>query len=323
VARYVLIVSSPEDTHSQVVAQWLRKYGLAEPVLFDFHDFPEEATITYQARTSVRLRIPGGYTLDSRSIAGVWWRRPQDFSFAKAIDDPSIQRFCEVNCFHAVEGLFQTLGERVIDPPFRMLAADRKLYQLALATDCGLRAPKTCATNDPREARRFVQSCPGPIVYKIFRGVEGHYKGTTLFEPSDLRNLDLLRHSPVIFQEFIEPGFDIRITAVGKKLFPAKLISTKAAARSDIRRDLACRIEPHRLPSDVERGVKSLVRHLGLRYCAIDMRASPAGEHYFLEANPGGQYLFIETVTNQRITDALSRLLANPEPANHSRVRPG
>ena len=44
----VLIVSSSDDEHSNVISQWLRKENLADPVLFDFHDFPLSAQITYR-----------------------------------------------------------------------------------------------------------------------------------------------------------------------------------------------------------------------------------------------------------------------------------
>jgi glutathione synthase/RimK-type ligase-like ATP-grasp enzyme len=185
---------------------------------------------------------------------------------------------------------------------------------LQVAEQCGLKIPPTCVTNDPQTARAFIESQEGHVVYKILRGGESHYVGTTLLENADLGNFNLVYHCPVIFQHFVEPGFDIRVTVVGDSVFPAKLTSRKPAGRYDIRRDITCKIEEYELPPKVEGGIRWLTARLGLRFAAVDMRANRLGEHYFLEVNPTGQYLFVETATNQPITAALARLLANPCP---------
>ena len=74
----VLIVSSSDDEHSNVISQWLRKENLADPVLFDFHDFPLSAQMTYRNEIGSSLVIPGFGTLNEEQIAGVWWRRPKN-----------------------------------------------------------------------------------------------------------------------------------------------------------------------------------------------------------------------------------------------------
>ena len=68
----VLIVSSSDDEHSNVISQWLRKENLADPVLFDFHDFPLSAQMTYRNEIGSSLVIPGFGTLNEEQIAGVW-----------------------------------------------------------------------------------------------------------------------------------------------------------------------------------------------------------------------------------------------------------
>lgn len=308
----VLIVSSSDDEHSNVISQWLRKENLADPVLFDFHDFPLSAQMTYHNEHGSSLVIPGFGTLKEEQIAGVWWRRPQKFSFEKSIVDPKVKRFCEVNCQHAIQGFFEILGDRVVDPPFRILAADRKLFQLHIAQRCDLKVPSTCATNDPDVARDFIDSQSDGVIYKIFRETTNFVTGTTLLKPTELDSLHMLRHSPVIFQQFIEPDFDIRITIVGKDIFSAKLTSSKPDGRVDIRKDAICEAEPYELPHDIEQKIRRLISIVGLRYAAIDMRTNKKGEHYFLEINPVAQYLFVEVVTNQPITRTLARLLADP-----------
>ncbi len=47
------------------------------------------------------------------------------------------------------------------------------------------------------------------------------------------------------------------------------------------------------------------MRHLGLVYGAIDMIRTPDGRHVFLEANPSGQWLWIEQRTGLGVSEAL------------------
>jgi glutathione synthase/RimK-type ligase-like ATP-grasp enzyme len=307
----VLIISHDDDYHATNMCQWLKRHQLAEPVLFDLHYFPKQAAVIVENLSRFVLRLPGGETLNTDEIISVWWRRVSAFSFEEILDQHVIA-FCDLNCRHVIEGFFEILGDRVVDPILRMRAADRKLYQLYLAKHCGLRIPNTCITNDPNVAFKFITTSSGPTIYKVFVGVGGLYSTTTIIEPGHISKLALIRHSPLIIQQFIEPGFDIRITVVGKELFPAKQISDKSEARADIRVDRHAKISAYVLPSEIDIGIRKLVTQLGLRYCAIDMRVSANGEHYFLEVNPSGQYLFVETATLQPITAALAQVLTNP-----------
>jgi hypothetical protein len=56
----------------------------------------------------------------------------------------------------------------------------------------------------------------------------------------------------------------------------------------------AC-IEAIDLPADVRRRIRKLMSRLGLVYGAIDLRLTSDGQHVFLEINPAGQWLFVET----------------------------
>ncbi len=68
---------------------------------------------------------------------------------------------------------------------------------------------------------------------------------------------------------------------------------------------------PGVVPAEVEEGLLRLLKSVGLRYGAIDMRRTPDGRHVFLEVNPAGQWRFVEEVTGQPITAAMARLLTD------------
>lgn len=50
---------------------------------------------------------------------------------------------------------------------------------------------------------------------------------------------------------------------------------------------------------------------LGLIYGAIDIRRTAKGEHFFLEINPAGQYLWVEIDTKMKISDKIAKELIN------------
>jgi glutathione synthase/RimK-type ligase-like ATP-grasp enzyme len=53
-----------------------------------------------------------------------------------------------------------------------------------------------------------------------------------------------------------------------------------------------------------------LMDKLGLAYAAIDMRLMPDGRYLFLEANPAGQFLYVEQATGHKISEAIAESLA-------------
>ena len=123
--------------------------------------------------------------------------------------------------------------------------------------------------------------------------------------------LEQVRHAPVIFQEYVEALVDLRVTVVGREIFPAAIHSQETAYPIDFRIDISrARIESTTLPEQVSNRLLALMDRLGLSYGAIDMRLTPDGRHVFLEINPAGQWLFIERATNQPMAAALARLLS-------------
>ena len=82
--------------------------------------------------------------------------------------------------------------------------AQRKSYQLKIAQDVGLRIPATLMTNDPTEARRFVDARGyREIVYKSFSSTEEEWRETRLLRENEVQLLDHVQHAP-IFQHYVE-----------------------------------------------------------------------------------------------------------------------
>jgi glutathione synthase/RimK-type ligase-like ATP-grasp enzyme len=174
-----------------------------------------------------------------------------------------------------------------------------------------LRIPESRITNDVEDARRFItQHGSSQTVYKAFSGTEHAWRETRLLRPGELDMIENVRFAPVIFQEYIPIGVDLRITVVGDRLFAAAIHSLGTEYEVDFRMVMtSARFEEVTLPPEVAEALHILMQRLGLVYGAIDMRLTPDGEYVFLEINPAGQWLFVEERTGQPITEALVDLM--------------
>ncbi len=212
--------------------------------------------------------------------------------------------------WHALEAFW-------VNDPGRDHVAHRKPYQLRVAQDAGLRIPHTLITNDPDEARRFVDARGyRDVIYKAFSATERDWRETRLLRPDELALLDNVRYAPVIFQEYVRAQYDVRVTVVGDELFAAAIHSQDTEYPVDFRMDMAnARIEAVSLPDEVQDGLRDLMARLGLVYGAIDMRLTPDEKYVFLEINPAGQWLFVEQQTRQPIAAALAGVLRDRDRA--------
>lgn len=304
----VLVVSHTHDVHAMHVLERLRQKG-ADARLFDTGRLPRETkiTITHDPEGWGATMFGDGEEVDLARVRAVWWRRPQPFATHADLIGPEDRAFALAETVAAVSGLWALLDARWINDPERDERAARKAWQLRVARECGLEVPRTLITNDPDRARDFIASEAGPVVYKTFQGSESVWRETRVLAPAEHDLLDSVRFAPIIFQEFVPAGADLRITIVGDRIFPAAIESGQSRYAVDFRMDLEnVPITETVLPPEVERSLRALMSRLGLVYGAVDMRRTPEGRHVFLEINPAGQWLFVEARTGQAISAALA-----------------
>jgi glutathione synthase/RimK-type ligase-like ATP-grasp enzyme len=310
----VLVVSWDGDEHAQAVLAELARLG-AETYLLDLARFPRELRLAAHLKAprqrSFTLESPERGRLDLGAVRTVWWRRPRPFTLHAELVRPAHQSFAYNEALEAMAGLWQALDARWVNHPTRDEVAARKLYQLRVAQEVGLRVPATLVTNHPDEARAFVEANGvGQVIYKAFSATEQAWRETRLIRPEEVGVLDSVAYAPVIFQEYVPAGADLRVTAIGEQLFAAAIYAGETTYPVDFRIDMGrARIEPAQLPAHITVGLRALMDRLGLVYGAIDMRRTPDGEHVFLEINPAGQWLFVESRAGLPITAALAREL--------------
>jgi glutathione synthase/RimK-type ligase-like ATP-grasp enzyme len=185
-----------------------------------------------------------------------------------------------------------------------------------MAQRIGLDIPKTIMSNDPNHIRNFWESLDGRCIYKPFASPIWTFSETRLLTKEDLEDLDKLHYAPIIVQEKIEKGTDVRVNIFGEAIFAASVKTHVPAAELDWRIDLTAKWEEHNLPDVIERQLISLLNNLSLHYGCIDLRQQPDGTYRFFEVNPSGQFLFVEIDTGQPLLRSLAKLLVYPEVRN-------
>jgi hypothetical protein len=310
----VLIVSTNDDLHARAVRSALRRAGVPSRIL-DLSRFPGEMSVTLGAGAEGDgpiLKPRRGPPLRLDGVRAIWWRRPQPLVLHDDLKGEDRRIFAFRECREALDGMWQSLRVRWVNDARRDGVATHKPWQLTLAGRLGLTVPRTCITSDPARARAFVASLrPGRAVFKSLQATPSDWRTTRLVDPRHLRRLDVVRFAPVIFQEYVEPGVDVRVTVVGRRLFATAIDPRGTGHPADFRPGYdRARVEPITLPRAIADRIRRLVAALGLAYAAIDLRRDRAGRYFFLEVNPSGQWLFLEERTGQPITEAVARLLA-------------
>lgn len=309
--RRVLLVSHDGDEHALAVGLHLVNLGV-EPVLLDLSRLPAAGlSVQLGGRVAARFLLGSARgTQDPAAAVACWWRRPRRPEPPAKLDRGAARLF-EGEWRHALDGLVQSVPGIWVNDPARAEAAHRKLLQLEAARQVGLPVPATLVTNDLSEARRFIAGCrPGAIIKSLSSLKEGGL--TRRLGRRDRALPGRLARGPAILQERVD-GLDVRVTAVGRRLFAVATDADAGGDPDDVRADwwravATCR--PIALPVELSRRLLALQRRLGLDYGAIDLRRRRDGRWAFLEVNPSGQWLQYEAATGLPITAALAKLLA-------------
>ena len=322
----ILILASPQDRHVDRVALELARRG-APVCRFHTEEFLQNCRLSINLNNPAEglgfLELPTcDLALDE--VKSIWFRRPD----LPLLDSLLNRRkpgsggafdFMKREADAVLRGLFGVLDKAFwVSHPDSLKAANNKLAGLKLAESLGLLIPHTLVTNDPQRVRAFFETCHGDMIVKTFYGWSGSIDGslqtiyTSRVLPEHLDQLELVRHMPCLFQEYVPKDVELRITVIGRRVFATEIHSQNSPrSRDDWRRyDLQhTPYYPHTLPADVEAACLRILEHYGLAFGAFDMIRRPDGAYVFLELNANGQWLWIQELTGLPLVAAMADLL--------------
>jgi glutathione synthase/RimK-type ligase-like ATP-grasp enzyme len=211
---------------------------------------------------------------------------------------------------------------RWLNHPVAIGRANYKPVQLVEAQRVGLRVPQTVITNEPRVAARLAARV-GAVVYKPFYSWltdDDGRSGMVYTVPVSEAELDdaSIRLTAHLFQERVPKQYEIRLTVVDAHMFAVRIDVVSDHGKIDWRADHTNLIHSLvDLPERVARQVRLLMHRLGLRFAAIDLIVTPDDDYVFLEANPNGQWGWMEHEIGVPIAAAVAdALTAGPGKSN-------
>ncbi|MFL5685407.1 MAG: RimK family alpha-L-glutamate ligase [Chloroflexota bacterium] len=308
----ILVCGGLADTVTEVVCARLADSGYPYRFL-DLATYPSGYDVRWEWRGS-----PTGYIatadwkLDLDEVTGVFirfvgpeGRRPDDGS------QPELRSAIDFEYDTGLMALFEDLPCIVVNRIAGGMSNNSKPYQALLVRRSGLLTPPTIVTNDPDQARAFVDEFDGAVVYKSLSGIRSVVRRVG---PDKMARLPFLRHGPAQFQAFI-PGTNVRVHTVGDSVFATRVSSDAVDYRYARREGGTIEMEPSTLPDAVAASCLQMAGALGLEMSGIDLKETPDGQFYCFEINPSPGFLYYEQHTRQPISAAVADLLHRGRPA--------
>jgi hypothetical protein len=312
--RRALILSSSADADNfGRVGRHLEEAGLVVVELLSDEVLSGRGALQVEFDSgSYEIRVGNAAPFDPTEVEAAWWRKPQ---WADVTRDDAAQR---LSLELELERMHLALADLVpedawLNSPKAMRAAESKLLQLQIAAELGFECPRSLVTNDWDAARRTFGS--NPVVFKALRGGmrvggEDRVVFTQRLDLDQYQSRSAPLPYPGLIQEEVRRKREWRVTVVGPEAFPAAVYPDSEGV--DWRRDQLLgrtTFASEEIDPTVERALIVLVERLGLRYAAVDLIEDPDGRLVFLEANPNGQYAWLEESLGLQISAAIADLL--------------
>jgi ATP-grasp ribosomal peptide maturase len=303
--RTVLVVTGELDITADYVIMELNRRGV-DVMRCDPGDFPQ--TLSLGARFGSKQwtgRLTDGVrSVELSKVCGAWLRRPSPITVDAVSEAAWATREARAG-FHGVLATLPWLSH-----PEDLRRAEHKPLQLQMADRAGLSVPPTLITNDPAEAARFAAE-HGPIIYKPM-GLGLLEDGRQIFagrvDPDFLG--DDIASTAHMFQQEIPKKHELRVTIVRDKIFAARIDASTEAGRRDWRSDYTnLTYTQARLPWPVITKLRRFMQLMRIRFAAIDIIVTLDGDYTFLDANPSGQWAWIEDETGLPIAAAIADAL--------------
>jgi glutathione synthase/RimK-type ligase-like ATP-grasp enzyme len=207
------------------------------------------------------------------------------------------------------------------------IIASSKYHQLSVAKDVGLITPKTISTDSKSVAIDFAKSLfdngqnlamknvASDVVIDDVKNV-AYKQLTQKITATNLEALNEIKGCPVILQEFIEKENEYRVTVVGDRLYNCQIQTRKGNAESQLDfRNYDWKNVPYYsycFSDDLNKAIIQFMKKLNLPFGCLDFGETKNGEIIFFEVNSLGAYLWIEDLTNLKITEGICEWLNEP-----------
>lgn len=316
----ILVVCSSQDPHVDAVIHYLNSIS-AE--VFRWHpDEHGQAVEFHRERFDFRLTSPGGYrAIEGKDVRSCWYRKPGHLSFAERGLHRIDQEMSEMEWDATIHAICDSLDAMWVSHPDAIERASRKYLQLEVARKVGFSVPEFVIGNNPEQLTQFLAEFPEVALKRL---AERHFDST--YETANLgfyvrpltgeEKNSLFASppiSPLFLQRFVQKSYDVRLTVIGEQCFGCGFFSPDNSLIEDWRKDiLEHEYREVEVPPAIQAQVQKYLAHFGLRFGAFDFAVDEAGNWWFLECNPNGQWLWIEYKLGTPLVKTMAELLLTP-----------
>ncbi|MEX2053246.1 MAG: hypothetical protein WD898_03415 [Candidatus Paceibacterota bacterium] len=322
-----MIVGFERDVHSLALKDMLQSKG-EESLIVDFSDFPSRMEIGF-AQVNGCIKTVLTYKdrkINFDNVRSIFFRRPKEPN-VEFVEDPEVREYIMRESDLFLDSLPNITKCHWVSRPDAIRVSSRKPYQLVAALGAGLDIPSSVIGNSVVCLRNFMitlgscKSLASKPVNRPLSRISENGTATTFFtqklKAEEIHpGIDRVKACPLIFQEYVEKDFELRITVVRGEVFACAIYSQANEKTRVDWRHYDIPNTPHKqyeLPLNVKEKCIKLVEALGLEFGCIDMIVTPDGRFVFLEINPIGQWLWIEELTKMPITESLADLLLDQD----------
>jgi Glutathione synthase/Ribosomal protein S6 modification enzyme (glutaminyl transferase) len=247
-------------------------------------------------------------------VKAVWYRKLWELQVPEELDPAWRQAY--LNQYQTHRQIFLNAIQHV---PWMndMIAAQAicrdKMQQLAAARAAGCCLPRTVFTNDPVVVSDFFRQCEGNVIMKLHNPLSMSMQGggpffpTTRLTEDALPHLQSLVYCPMIFQEYIDKQYELRVVYVDGHFFTGKIDASYNQVTDWRTIHGGTSIwQPYKLPAQERHRIHDMMHRLGLSFGAIDLIRHVNGNYYFLEVNPFGEWGMLEKKLGYPISETIA-----------------
>lgn len=310
----ILIVTDRDDTHADLIIEKLKKNKeLVFRLDLDVASLTKSSIIFQDNIWQIKQN---NSTISSNDVKIVYARN----AFVKlSLEEQEIEdinfKIWKGEWNKALLGLYFSIKKvKWLNPLREAFKAENKYLQYDVAKSLGFEMPEMIVSNVKTELLEFFGKHK-KVVLKFmdqgyYKDIDSNFKGiyVNIIDKQQLSKFGGLFENPIVLQNYIEKSYEVRYTIVGNKHFVCKIESQKSnISKTDWRRyDLANTPHyPMKPPIDIKNKIRKLMKKLQLSYGALDFIVTPQNRWIFLEVNSMGQFLWIENLTNLKISDEI------------------
>jgi glutathione synthase/RimK-type ligase-like ATP-grasp enzyme len=309
----VLLLASRYDVTCDYIVSQLRQRSVLY-LRLNSEDLCQSIVELDPIRRYLEVEFEGArYCITPDCLRSVLFRRPVFLRDVGGSDLSSAERFSRTQWAAFIRNLMLFQEARWVNDPTATYRAENKALQLSVAAQLGFAVPETRITNAPHPDslgdRNREVAIKGLDTVLLRDGDQEMFGFTAIVCATELEPAEW-HSAPATIQAALMNKLDIRVTVVGEQVFAAGITANAQPIVGDWRIEKThAHFSQYDLPQEIEERCRRLTKLLKLRYGAIDL-ALHAGEYYFLEINPTGEWAWLVDAAGLPIDRAIADLLS-------------